>query len=196
MELRLGFLASHTGSNVHAILDRIADGSLPAHAQVIISNNENAPVLELGRERNIPSFCLNEHTTLDLEGAILETLRNYEVNLVVLAGYLKKLGGSVIDAYHDRVLNIHPSLLPRHGGKGMYGLRVHEAVIRSRDKESGATVHLVNEEYDQGRILAQYKVPVYERDTPQTLAERVLGIEHVLYSQTLRNIQQGIITLD
>jgi phosphoribosylglycinamide formyltransferase-1 len=196
MDLRLGFLASHRGSNVEAILKEIEQGKLDARAKVIISNNPKAPVLNLGKDVNIPCYCLNREITENPDEAILNILRRHDVNLVVLAGYVKKIGSAVLDAYPNRMLNIHPSLLPKYGGKGMYGMRVHEAVIQSRDRESGATVHIVTQEYDEGRILAQYKVPRYERDTVQTLAERVLGIEHVLYPQTLKDIQRGILSLD
>lgn len=196
MKLQLAFLASHKGSNVRSMVDEIKGGELKADARVIISNNPNAPVLELAKERNIPNFCLNKNNAENLDERILETLRNYKVNLVVLAGYMKKLEYKVIEAYPNRILNIHPALLPKYGGKGMYGMHVHEAVINSGDIESGATVHIVNEEYDKGRILAQYKVPRYERDTAETLAERVLRIEHILYPQTLVAIQRGIISLD
>jgi len=196
MELHLGFLASHRGSNIEVILNEIERGMLKASANVIISNNPNAPVLDIGKERDIPSYCLNQNNRKDSNKAILETLRKYEVNLLVLAGYMKKLGDKVIQAYPDRVLNIHPALLPKYGGKGMYGMYVHEAVIKSNDVESGATIHIVTTEYDKGRIISQYKIPRYEQDTPKTLAKRVLGIEHILYPQTLREIQGGIIDLN
>jgi len=196
MELYLGFLASHRGSNVEAILNAIEKGDLEAYAKVVISNNSDAPVLKLAKERGMPAYCLNKSNTKNLDYAILDVLANYRVNLVVLAGYMKKVGEAVLTAYRNRILNIHPALLPKYGGKGMYGMNVHKAVINSTDKESGATVHIVTAGYDEGRILAQYKVPRYELDTPETLADRVLRIEHVLYSQVLRDIQKGIISLD
>ncbi|MGC9310700.1 MAG: formyltransferase family protein [Candidatus Aenigmatarchaeota archaeon] len=144
----------------------------------------------------MPHYCLNRNNTENLDETILSVLTEHEVNLVVLAGYMKKVGPSVIDAYPNKILNIHPALLPKYGGEGMYGMKVHEAVINSDDKESGATVHIVTSEYDTGRILAQYKVPRYERDNPETLSERVLGVEHVLYPQVLKDIQNGVISLD
>lgn len=196
MELHLGFLASRRGSNVEAILNEIETRELEASAKVIISNNPDAPVLDLGKNRNIPNYCLNEKNTKDLNEAILKTLGKYEVNLIILAGYMKRIEPNIIEAYPNRILNIHPSLLPKYGGKSRYGMRVHESVINSEDIESGATIHIVTEEYDRGRILAQYKVPRYKLDTPETLAKRVLKIEHVLYSQTLRDIQRNIISLD
>lgn len=196
MDLQLGFLASHNGSNVKAIVEAIEIGQLEGLAKVIISNNTNAQVLEFAKEKNIPYYCLNAKSMPLLDDKILEKLYEHEVNLVVLAGYMKKVGEKIIQSYENRILNIHPSLLPKYGGKGMYGQKVHEAVINSSDIESGATVHIVVPEYDKGRILAQYKVPRYERDTPDTLAERVLRIEHVLYPQVLEDIQKELIILD
>jgi phosphoribosylglycinamide formyltransferase-1 len=196
---RLGFLASHGGSNVQAILDAIAAGWLPAVAAVVISNNSDAPVLERARARGIPARHLSPRThplPAALDGAILDALREHAVNLVVLAGYMKKLGAAVLAAYPRRVLNIHPALLPKFGGQGMYGARVHQAVLAAAEAESGATVHLVTERYDQGPILGQARVPVLPGDTPETLHARVLEQEHRLYAQTLRRIATGEIDLD
>lgn len=199
MELRLGFMASHNGSNVEAIIGNIENKNLEALAKVVISNNSDAEVLKMARDKNIPYTCLSSKNYPDfnlLEQAIIGTMRDNDVNLVILAGYMKLLGEDVVNAYRNRILNIHPSLLPNHGGRGMYGIRIHEAVINSDDEETGPTVHVVNGDYDDGKILAQCVIPRYERDTPETLAERVLRFEHVLYSQVLRDIQKGIINLD
>ena len=196
MELCLGFLASHRGSNVEAILRNIESGELRASARVIISNNADAGVLDIGKSRTIPSYCLSSRNVEEPDKSILETLKDHEVNVVILAGYMKLVGSEITTAYADRILNIHPALLPKYGGKGMYGMAVHEAVIKSDDTKSGATVHIATNEYDRGRILAQYTVPRFARDTAETLAARVLKIEHVLYSQTLIDIQRGIISLD
>ena len=196
MELRLGFLASHKGSNVEAILNEIKTGGLEAHARVIISNNPNAHVLHIGKEANIPNYCLNEKNTSSIDDTIIKILKDHEVNLVILAGYMKQIEGGTIKTYKNRILNIHPALLPKYGGRNMYGTAVHEAVINSNDRESGATVHIVTKEYDEGKIISQYKVPRYKQDTAETLAARVLKIEHVLYLQTLKDIQRDIISLD
>ena len=196
MDLQLGFFASHRGSNLAAILTAIENGDLDAQAKVLICNNQNAPVLDLALKKNIPAYCLNQQDPEQRDEAILALLRDHGVNLVVLAGYVQKVGQQIISTYSNRIINIHPALLPKYGGKRMYGLRVHQAVINSPDMESGATVHLVTAEYDEGRILAQYKVPRHARDTAETLAERVLRVEHVLYPQTLRDIQRGIILLE
>ncbi|HLC81869.1 MAG TPA: phosphoribosylglycinamide formyltransferase [Candidatus Nanoarchaeia archaeon] len=200
MNLNLGFLASHDGSNVKAIMESIEQGRLRASPKVIISNNPNSGVLELAKNKNIPHYCLNEknfpqkYKSLDL--AIIKTLQEHQVNLVVLAGYMKKVGSQLLEAYHNRILNIHPSLLPKHGGKGLYGLKVHQAVLDYGDTEAGVTIHLANQEYDQGRILAQAKIKVLPNDTADSLASRVLKLEHALYSQTLIEIQTNRLDLD
>jgi phosphoribosylglycinamide formyltransferase-1 len=196
MDLHLGFLASRRGTNVRAILEAIARGDLVARPRVLISNNPEAEVLHLAQERGIPRYCVNARSHADVDGTIVGILREHDVNLVVLAGYMKRIGQKTLDAYQYRILNIHPALLPDYGGKGMHGLAVHKAVIDAGDKESGATVHMVTNEYDAGRILAQDRVPRFATDTPETLSERVLQVEHVLYSRVLADIQRGIVRLD
>lgn len=198
--MNLGFLASHRGSNVQAILENIEQGQLPASPKVIISNNPYSGVLELARNKNVPHYCLNEKNYPlefgSLDQALVNILHEHQVNVVILAGYMKKIGNRLLEAYPNRILNIHPSLLPKHGGAGMYGLNVHQSVIDSGDRETGATIHLVNWEYDRGRILAQCKVEVSPDDTADSLAAKVLKIEPVLYTKTLKEIQNGSIDLD
>ncbi len=189
--MRLGFLASHNGSNVQAIVDACRSGVLDADPVVVISNNPGAGVLERARRAEIRSCILNGKTHPDpddLDRAILEVLVEAGVDLVVLGGYMKKLGPRVLEKYRGRILNTHPALLPRFGGKGMYGDRVHAAVLASDDTKTGATVHLVTERYDEGPILAQTEVPVCPDDTIDTLRDRVLAAEHQLYVQTLKRI--------
>jgi len=130
-----------------------------------------------------------------LDQAILSALRQHQVNLVILAGYMKKLGEKTLSAYPGRVINIHPALLPKYGGEGMYGARVHAAVIQAGDPESGVTIHLVDREYDHGVILAQCRLPVLKNDTALTLAERVLEREHTFLVETIRKIIAGEIIL-
>ena len=199
MKLRLGFLASHGGSNVQAILDACREGRLDAEPCVVISNNSDAMVLDRAMAARVPAFHLSSHIHPDparLDEAILAVLEKHRVNLIVLAGYMKKLGPKTLARYRGRVLNIHPALLPKFGGKGMYGHHVHEAVLAAGEKESGATVHIADEEYDRGRILAHKKVPVKAGDTPDSLAERVLEVEHQLYAETLQRIASGDIKLE
>ena len=196
MELKLGFLSSHGGSLVRAIVREINEGGLDAEAKVIISNNPNSLVLEFANKNKIPNCCVNSKNSDNPDAAILEKLREYDVNLVLCAGYMKKVGDMLIENYKNRILNNHRALLPKYGGEWMWGRAVHEAVIASSDAETGATVHIVNSRYDSGKILTQYKVPRYKNDTPETLEKRVLKIECIMYPQVLRDIQQGLINLD
>lgn len=194
--LKLGFLASHTGSNMQAIIDACRAGTLAAEPCVAISNNSRAGALARARRANIAAYHLSERTHgAALGAALLAALRRHGVEVICLAGYMKKLGAEVLAAYEGRILNIHPALLPKFGGQGMYGMRVHEAVLAAGERESGATIHLVDEEYDQGRVLAQEKVPVKTEDTPETLQKRVLAVEHRLYPATLARIAAGEIPI-
>ena len=142
-----------------------------------MSNRADAGGLEVARRHGVPTHVFNDSADPAEWCGVLAQVR---ADLVVLAGYLRRVPAAVLEAYADRVLNIHPALLPRHGGHGMYGRRVHEAVLRAGDSCSGATVHLVTEEYDRGPILGQAAVPVLPGDTPDSLAQRVLEIEHRL----------------
>ena len=194
--LKLGFLASHTGSNMQAIIDACTAGTLAAEPCVVISNNSRSGALARARQENIAAYHLSERTHGEaLGGAILAAMQRHEVEAICLAGYMKKLGAEVLAAYEGRILNIHPALLPKFGGQGMYGMRVHEAVLAAGERESGATVHLVDEEYDHGRVLAQEKVPVKAEDTPEALQKRVLAAEHWLYAATLARIAAGEIPI-
>jgi len=196
--LVLGILASHGGTNLLAILTAIREGCLPARAGVVISNNSDAGALEHARRFAVPALHLSSRTHPDpaaLDAAILEALRTHGVTLAVLAGYLRKLGPRVLAAYRGRILNIHPALLPAFGGQGMYGMRVHQAVLAAGAAESGCTVHVVTEAYDQGPILSQARVRVEPGDTPESLQARVLEQEHRLYPETLRRIALGQLIL-
>ncbi len=197
--LRLGFLASHDGTNLQAILAEIEAGRLAASPRLVICNNSDAMALRRAAAAGVPTCHLSGRTHPDpeaLDGAILEALHSHEVNLVVLAGYMKKLGPRVLAGYPRRVVNIHPALLPKFGGAGLYGLHVHEAVLAAGETLTGATVHRVEPEYDRGPILAQATVPVRPGDTPESLQARVLEQEHRLYPQTLARIAAGEIDLD
>lgn len=194
--LKLGFLASHTGSNMQAIINACAAGTLAAVPCVAISNNSQAGALARARQANMAAYHLSTQTHGEgLAAAILAVLRQHGVEVICLAGYMKKLGAEVLAAYEGRILNIHPALLPKFGGQGMYGIRVHEAVLAAGERESGATIHLVDEEYDRGRVLAQEKVAVPAGDTPETLQQRVLAVEHRLYPATLARIAAGEIPI-
>jgi phosphoribosylglycinamide formyltransferase-1 len=188
MRARIGVLASGSGSNLQAILDATLSGELKAEVCVVLSNNSSARALERARVAGVPVRHLSSKThplKCDLDAAILDALLARNVNWVVLAGYMKKLGPAVLSAFPDRILNLHPALLPRHGGSGMFGLNVHRAVLASGDLVTGATVHFVDEEYDRGPIVAQEEVPVLLDDTPELLSERVLAVEHALIVRVL-----------
>ncbi|MCG3152447.1 MAG: Phosphoribosylglycinamide formyltransferase [bacterium] len=181
---RLAIFLSGRGSNAEAILRAIDDGTIAAEVGLVVSNTAKAGGLALAQRRGIPALPLNpnRYPTPALYAAdLLRWLRHYRIDALVLAGYLKQIPPAVIAAYAGRILNIHPALLPKHGGPGMYGLRVHAAVLNAGETESGATVHLVTEEYDEGPVLARARVPVLEGDTPESLAHRVLAAEHQLY---------------
>jgi phosphoribosylglycinamide formyltransferase 1 len=196
--MKLAFLASHRGSNMQSIIDACKSGSLDAKPALVISNNKDSGALARAKQEDIPAIHLssqNVATETDLDQAMLDILSEYKAELVILAGYMKRIGPLTLSAFQDRILNIHPCLLPKYGGQGMYGMRVHEAVIASGDKESGVTIHVVNEEYDKGAILAQQKIGVEEGDTAKTLAKRVLALEHTLYVETIRNIISGDVVL-
>ena len=175
MAVRIAVCVSGRGSNLAALLDALP----PERGRValVISNKPSAGGLALAESRNIATHVLSDPADAS---EWIEVLREHEVELVVLAGFLALVPAAVVAAWEARILNIHPALLPRHGGPGMYGRRVHAAVLAAGDPESGATVHLVTEEYDKGPILGQARVPVRAGDTPDTLAARVLEAEHRL----------------
>ncbi len=183
---------------MQAIIDGCRSGYIDANPAVVISNNSASGALERARRAGIPCFHISSKQFSAEEAlgiAIADTLENHGVDLVILAGYMKIVGPEILRRFRGRVLNIHPALLPKFGGKGMYGRFVHEAVLAAGEKESGPTVHLVDEIYDHGRILAQAIIPVLQGDTPDTLADRVLQQEHILYPDTIRRIALGEIIL-
>ncbi len=198
-KLPIGVMASHGGTNLQAILDACAAGSLDAEVRVVISNNSRSMALERARRARIPTAHLSAAThpaPALLDKAISDTLAAHAVELVALAGYMRKLGPQTLGRYRNRVLNVHPALLPKFGGQGMYGERVHAAVLAAGERVSGVSVHVVDEEYDHGPVIAQAEVPIMRDDTPETLASRVLEWEHTLYPQTIQRIASGEIDLD
>ncbi|MEW6643155.1 MAG: phosphoribosylglycinamide formyltransferase [Pseudomonadota bacterium] len=192
--LDLGFLSSHGGSSMRAIVGAIDDGSLAARARLVIGNNGDAPALQFARAQGIPV----RHISAKTEGsehaadqAICRALDESGVTWVVLSGYMRKLGPLTLARYRGRILNIHPALLPKFGGQGMYGRRVHEAVIAAGERVSGATIHLVDEEYDHGRIIAQREVPVLPGDTVDDLQQRVMAAEPAFFVDVLKSLVAG-----
>lgn len=178
--LRLGALASGRGSNLQALQRAIERGDLHARLVLVISNNSQAGALTHARAHGARAEHISSRTHADPGQAILTALRDAEVELLVLAGYMKHLDPRVVAAYSGRSLNIHPGPLPRFGGPGMYGLKVHQAVLDAGIPASAATVHRVTDQYDEGEVLAVREVPVHESDTADRLALRVLEAEHDL----------------
>ena len=188
---RLAVFCSGTGSNFKALFHAIIERELPAEIVLCLSNRSQCGAMDFAKEYGIQAIHLSElqfDSHDEFARAMLETLRNRQIDMILLAGYLRKIPNAVIAAYPEKIVNIHPSLLPEFGGHGMYGIRVHEAVIASGETRSGATVHFVNEEYDKGRIIKQNHVPVLPEDTPESLAERVLRCEHRLYPDALEQL--------
>lgn len=192
---KIGVMASGGGSNFKAIIDRIGEGDLEAQCKFLITNNGGCGAVGHATTYGIPVYHISGKTHPDqaeYEKALCAVLDERPVDLLILAGYMKKIPDSIVERMPDRILNIHPSLLPKFGGKGFWGLHVHEAVLAAHETESGPTVHLVSNEIDKGRILAQRKVPVMPDDTPETLQARVLEQEHDIFWRTIKEYGEGL----
>lgn len=195
---RIAVFLSGTGTNFEALWEATQRGDVPGRIVVVMSNNPEAGGVARARSKGIPTEILRredfEEGSLFAQ-AMLRTLRKYQVEVICLAGYMKKVPSAVVRAYPNRILNLHPALLPKYGGKGMYGLFVHQAVLAAGEEVTGATIHLVDQQYDHGPILGQEEVPVLPGDTPEVLQERVHQVEHRLYPRVLKeyliNLQEG-----
>lgn len=197
--LTIAVFGSGRGSNFHAILSAMQQGTIPgARIALVISNNSAAGILDVARAGGIPAVhCSRPQFPTDEAYAahLLRLLHSHGVDLIALAGYMKRVPPPVVAAFRNRIVNIHPALLPGFGGPGMYGMHVHEAVIAAGAARSGASVHIVDEEYDRGPVLLQREVPVDPADTPATLAAKVLRVEHELYPEAIRRIARGSLKL-
>jgi phosphoribosylglycinamide formyltransferase-1 len=194
--LKLGFLASGNGSSARAIVAAIQSGDLAAEARLLVSNIRTSPALAFAAEQGLPG--LHIPTQSDPEAAdarLAQAMTDHGVELIVLSGYLRQLGQQTLGRYAGRILNIHPGPLPQFGGHGMYGRRVHEAVIAAGVAESGICIHLVDEEYDRGPVIARRSVPLQPRDTAETLEARVTALEPAFYVETLQRIAGGELKL-
>ena len=197
-KMRLGFLSSHGGSNMQAIIDACKAGILNAEPSVAISNNSKSEAITRAKRAGIPTYHMSDltHPVKDqLDQAILDTFKLHKVNLVILAGYMKLLGPKTISKYRGRILNIHPALLPKFGGIGLYGIEVHKAVLSAQEEVTGITIHIVDEHYDQGPIVAQTHIPILANDTIDSLSARVLKHEHKFFVETLQKIELGELNL-
>ncbi len=187
MPSRLAVLASGRGSNLQAIIEHFDNLARERVAKVVLvaSNRADSPALLRAATASIDIATFNP----DDDGSeLLTLLQKFRIDLVVLAGYLKRIQAKVISEYSGRIINVHPALLPAFGGEGMYGARVHEAVIASGAAETGVTVHLVDDDYDQGLTVAQWRVRVDKSDTAESLAARVLNVEHVVYPRVVEMV--------
>lgn len=189
--IRIAVLASGRGSNLEALFEALADRG-DAKIVLVASDRARAQALDRARARGVEAAVVAPAD----ENGLLELLERMRIDWLVLAGYLRRVPPGVVRRYRNRILNIHPALLPAHGGKGMYGERVHRAVLEAGEKTSGASVHLVDEEYDRGPVLAQAEVPVEKGDTPATLAARVLGAEHQLLPAVVIAAVEGRIRVE
>ena len=197
--ISLGILASHGGSNLQAIMDACDNGSLKANVAVVVSNNSGSLAMRRARKSGIPAYHLSSSTHSDdgdLDVAIKNILKKYNVDLIILAGYMKKIGPSVLRTFHNRVINSHPALLPKYGGKGMYGDRVHKAVVKAKSTETGISIHLVDEHYDHGPIISQKIIAVDSAEGVEFVKKKVQKHEHRFWVTTLNKIQKGEIDFD
>ncbi|HNX15034.1 MAG TPA: phosphoribosylglycinamide formyltransferase [Oscillospiraceae bacterium] len=192
---KIAVFASHNGSDLQAVIDGCKAGKINASVCCVLSNNADAFALQRAKDAGIDTYCINASLYPDpdeLDRVTLDILQKHETNLILLAGYLKKIGLPVLRAYENRIFNIHPALLPKFGGKGMYGINVHKAVIEAGETFSGVTIHRVNAEYDSGDIVVQAKVPVLPGDTPEKLAARILEREHTFLVEILSKITMEV----
>ena len=190
-ECNLAVFASGTGSNFINIYNHIASGEIFGRVKLLVSNNPVCKAVDFARDNNINYEIINKNrfpndSDSNVEQKTLQVLDSNNIDLIILAGYMKKIPEGVINQYNKRIINIHPALLPKFGGKGFYGMNVHEAVINSNEKKTGITIHFVDSEYDTGSIIYQEEIRVMEEDSPLTLAKRVLELEHKNYPKIVK----------
>ncbi len=187
---KLAVLASGNGTTLQAIIDAIKNKELDSKINIVISNTEDAYALTRAKEAKIKNYVLKDYKD---ENELYEVLKEADVDLVILAGYLKLIPLKVIKEF--TIINTHPALLPKFGGKGMYGMNVHRAVVENHEKVTGATLHFVNEEYDKGKIIAQTKVRVLKKDTPEDVSAKVQAAEKIQLINILKNFSEGNIDI-
>ncbi len=192
--MKIGVFASGNGTNLQAVINACESGELNAEVCAVISNNSGCGAAERARNHGIPFYHISGRTHPDpqlRDAAVRDVLSRHTADTVFLAGFMKKIGPQTLHAFRGRILNTHPALLPKHGGKGMYGMNVHRAVLAAGDGESGVSIHLVDENYDTGPVIAQCRVPVLPGDTAEALCERVMERERRFVVETLKKITEG-----
>jgi len=184
----IAIFASGNGTNAENIISHLKTiSNLPISVLLIVTDKENAGIHEVALKNNIPIFVIPK-SDINIGAEILKHLKKHQIEFIVLAGYLKKVPINILQAYERNVINIHPALLPKYGGKGMYGKRVHEAVIENKESESGITIHYVDEIYDNGEIILQEKCNVLSTDTAETLGEKIHQLEYAHYPEVIANL--------
>ena len=188
--INIAVFASGNGSNAENIIRYFKDNE-EIRVALVLSNNKNAYVHTRAKNLGVPSYTFSKDE-FDKGDPVLQKLQEYRIDFIVLAGFLLKVPEPILKAYPQRIVNIHPALLPKYGGKGMYGDRVHKAVIQAGEKESGITIHWVNEHYDEGEIIFQARCPVLPSDTPEELAQRIHKLEYEYYPQIIEKIAKQV----
>jgi len=188
--IKVAILASGSGTNAENIINNFNSGD-EIRVVILMSNRQDAYALKRADKLNIPTWVFNRED-LYASSNVLDKLNEFSADIIILAGFLWLIPPEIIKSYPGRILNIHPALLPSYGGKGMYGSRVHQAVIENGEKKSGITIHIVNEEYDAGDIVFQAECPVLEGDTPESLASRIHELEYEYYPEVIRDYAAGL----
>lgn len=183
---KIVILASGTGSNAAKIIDYFRESSV-ANVSLLISNNPNAGALDKAVDRDVPILILDRKEFFS-DDSMIKFLKSEHIDLIVLAGFLWLIPEKLIDAFPNKIINVHPALLPKYGGKGMYGMAVHKAVVEAKEKESGITIHYVNKNFDEGEIIFQSKCALSENETPDSLAEKIHYLEHLHFSKVIESI--------
>lgn len=192
MRIKIGIFASGSGTNAENII-RYFSEKPSFQVTLIVSNKEDAYVLERARKFDIPAIVCSKMDFLSTN-KVVDILREYKINFIILAGFLLRIPENIIHIYPNRIVNIHPALLPKYGGKGMYGDHVHEAVVKAGEHESGITIHYINERYDEGNIIFQVSCRVLPSDTPHDVAEKVHALEYKYYPRVIEDVLQTIFT--
>jgi phosphoribosylglycinamide formyltransferase-1 len=186
MTHRIAVFASGSGSNAEQLIRHFKEQAADVgEVALIVCNKPDAYVLERAKKWNVPFLLIDRELLYERTDELIAMLKQHEIDFIVLAGFLWLIPPALIEAYPQRIVNIHPALLPRYGGKGMYGMHVHRAVIANREKESGITIHYVNEHYDEGQHIFQARLPIAEGTTPEQLAEQIHALEHRHYPQVV-----------
>ncbi|MEZ4086800.1 MAG: phosphoribosylglycinamide formyltransferase [Candidatus Gracilibacteria bacterium] len=196
---KIGVLASTKGTDLQAIIDEIADGAMPGvEIAIVLSNKENAYALERARIQEIKAFFVDPQgkSRAEYDQELAQILKDHEVDLVCLIGYMRVLSPEFVRQFPNRIINVHPALMPKFSGPGFYGQNVHKAVLDAGEKETGCTIHIVDEGVDTGPIIAQEKVTVEPGDTPESLKEKVQELEKKLYPEVIRRFAKGEISID